>query len=645
MNFNLYKIIKQVLIKSFLIAVLLFFQADNTFSNLLEKKSHNNDEQFNEDLFKEILKGAGFNSEDSFLAVQSFKRAFPPERLTESSYIILPFIDKSMNAFAVSIDGSEAVLVKKINGKFRTFITSSRYAHKILEQGFDEVANNENLLEIENNFKNKVKINPTLSEEEITFKKGDSLINILYSPNSNRNQISKIVEAFGVYFNPKKIKINTKGKVVRINKSKILGFYIMLSSKNSILAYISPNGYKAIKVSTKFVDKKLYEKINSYLRINEEINQTSISLLNDPELKKKEIKIDKGSNLFEVLKREKVPQRKIGSLLNSLKNIYNPKMIRPEQEISLAFKNEDFFGMSIEINYLKEIQVIKTNDGFKEYVYKRPFKKILLFKKIEIKKSLYVDSLDVGLPLEILIDMVKLFSYSIDFQRDIRKSNNFYVYYEFLKNYKGDMIMPGNIIYALAELKNSSTEMFRYEGKSNEHKYFDFEGKSIRKTLMKTPIDGARLSSGFGKRMHPVLGYSKMHKGVDFAAKKGTPVYAAGDGIIERANNYGAYGKYIRIRHNSEYKTAYAHLNKFARKVKKGFSVKQGQTIGYVGSTGRSTGPHLHYEIILNGNQINPQKLKLPEKKKIDKAELQDFKLERDNILSKISEYINFNYR
>ena len=150
---------------------------------------------------------------------------------------------------------------KKINGKFRTFITSSRYAHKILEQGFDEVANNENLLEIENNFKNKVKINPTLSEEEITFKKGDSLINILYSPNSNRNQISKIVEAFGVYFNPKKIKINTKGKVVRINKSKILGFYIMLSSKNSILAYISPTGYKAIKVSTKLVDKKLYEKI------------------------------------------------------------------------------------------------------------------------------------------------------------------------------------------------------------------------------------------------------------------------------------------------------------------------------------------------------------------------------------------------
>ncbi len=155
--------------------------------------------------------------------------------------------------------------------------------------------------------------------------------------------------------------------------------------------------------------------------------------------------------------------------------------------------------------------------------------------------------------------MLRLFSYSIDFQRDIRKSNSFYVYYEFLQNYKSDLIMPGNIIYALAKLENASIDMFRYDSENSEHKYFNYNGESIRKTLMKTPIDGARLSSGFGRRMHPVLGYSKMHKGVDFAAKRGTPVYAAGDGVVERANIYGGYGKYIRIRHNSQYKTAYAH--------------------------------------------------------------------------------------
>ena len=158
---------------------------------------------------------------------------------------------------------------------------------------------------------------------------------------------------------------------------------------------------------------------------------------------------------------------------------------------------------------------------------------------------------------------------------------------------------------------------------------------------MKTPIDGARLSSGFGRRMHPILGYSKMHKGVDFAAKTGTPIYAAGDGIIERANNYGGYGKYIRIRHNSEYKTAYAHLNKFARKIRKGVNVKQGQIIGYVGSTGRSTGPHLHYEILLNGKQINPQKLSLPEEKKLNEEELIAFRKIKQTILNQIEGYIN----
>ena len=286
MNYNLCKTIKQILIKSSLILVLFFFQTDITLSNSLEKKSNN----YNEDLLKEILKGAGFNLEDSILAVEAFKKAFPPERLTQSSYIILPFVDKSMNTFAVSIDGSEAVLVKKINRKFKTYITSSRHAHRILEKAFDKVANNENLLEIENNLINKIKINSTLSEEEITFEKGDSLINILFPPNSSREKITEIVEAFGVYFNPQKIKVNTKGKVVRISRSKILAFYIMLSSKNSILTYLSPTGYEAIKVSTKLVDEKLSEKINSYLIINKEINQTRISLLNDPELKKKKLR-------------------------------------------------------------------------------------------------------------------------------------------------------------------------------------------------------------------------------------------------------------------------------------------------------------------------------------------------------------------
>ena len=183
--------------------------------------------------------------------------------------------------------------------------------------------------------------------------------------------------------------------------------------------------------------------------------------------------------------------------------------------------------------------------------------------------------------------------------------------------------------------------MYLFENNEKEAEFYDSEGKSIRKTLMKTPIDGARLSSGFGKRRHPILGYNKMHKGIDFAARKGTPIYAAGDGIIERASFYGGYGRYIRIRHNSEYKTAYAHLSRFARGVKKNFKVKQGQVIGYVGTSGKSTGPHLHYEVIFNKKQINPSKLKMQEIKALNKNEMRYFEKQKEYIKKIIHEIMN----
>ena len=381
------------------------------------------------------------------------------------------------------------------------------------------------------------------------------------------------------------------------------------------------------------------ETIDWYLKNNKVFNITKISLFNDPNLIKLNLKIKKGSNLFNTLKKASLDSMQIGNLLNNLKKIYNPKSIRPDQDIILAYKENSFYGLALEVNELKEVQIIKTPLGFEEYIYNKPVKKKYIFKEIVIESSLYEDSLKEGMPLEILIDMVRMFSFSVDFQRDIRKGNYFKVYYEFLLNYKGEKIMPGNIIYANAKLKNNILDMFRFNSQNGKHEYFNSNGESIRKTLMKTPIDGARLSSRFGKRVHPVLGYSKMHKGVDFAAKTGTPIYAAGDGVIERANVFGGYGRYIRIRHNSEYKTAYAHLHKFAKNIKRGKSVKQGQIIGYVGSSGRSTGPHLHYEILLNNKQINPQKLKLPEGRKLSQEEFNEFNLIKEAILSNINSY------
>ena len=583
-----------------------------------------------------VLRSAGLNVKDSYLATKAFKLAYPPEMLTESSYLILPFAERKFNSFAINIDGVDAVLIAKVRDNFRTFITSTQYAQKIVENGLDYFIENENLLEIENHIGEQVKNNTNFIEEDIIFKKRDTLLGFLYVPGSKRKEISSAIKSFATQLNPSKITLGTKGKIIRTNTGKLIGFYLKSSKNKSVLTYLSAMGYESVIAQSKNAEDIIKNNIESYVQKDKKFNSTRISLLNSPQLKKKKIKITKGNNLFNVLINEKIDSKKIGNLLNSLKKIYSPKKIRPEQEIILAYDKNNFFGLSIEINELVEIQVIKTTSGFKEYIFKKPVKKIFLLKNINIQNSLYEDSLAVGLPQEVLIDMVRLFSYSIDFQRDIRRENLFTVYYEFLLNYKGEELMPGNIIYANANLDSNNLDIFRYESLQGDHKYFNSEGESIRKTLMKTPIDGARLSSRFGKRRHPVLGFTKMHKGVDFAAKKGTPIYAAGDGVIERANVYGGYGKYIRIRHNSQYKTAYAHLYKFARSIKKGKSVKQGQIIGYVGSTGRSTGPHLHYEILFNNKQINPQKLKLPEGRKLKGEELEEFIKIKESILEQM---------
>ncbi len=606
--------------------------------NAIEKDYEQNTykSKFNEEILKGVLRGAGLSLEDAFLATKSFKMAYPPEMLTESSYLILPFAEGNLDSFAINIDGIDAVLIIKVKNQFKTYITSTQYAHKVVKKGLGGLIDNKNLLEIETHFQEEINNNTNLIEEEITFKNRDTLLDFLYVPRSKRKEISSAIKSFSSKFDPSKIKLGTKGRIIRTNDGKTIGFYLVKSKSKSVLTYLSATGYETQIVATKKVDNIINEYIEDSFQNNIKSNSTRISLLNSPQLKKKKIRITKGSNLFNALIKEGVNSKKIGNLLNRLNKIYNPKRIRPEQEIIIAFERDKLYGLSIEVNELREIQIIDTPYGFKEYIFKKPVKKIFVLKEITIKNSLYVDSLKANLPQEILIDMVRLFSYSIDFQRDIRRENLFIVYYEFLLNYKGEKIMPGNIIYANAKLEKNSIEMFRYESSKGGHKYFNSKGESIRKTLMKTPIDGARLSSRFGKRRHPVLGFTKMHKGVDFAAKTGTPIYAAGDGVIERANIYGGYGKYVRIRHNSQYKTAYAHLHKFSKSIKKGKTVKQGQVIGYVGSTGRSTGPHLHYEIILNNKQINPQKLKLPEARKLEKEELDEFIITKENILKKI---------
>ena len=223
--------------------------------------------------------------------------------------------------------------------------------------------------------------------------------------------------------------------------------------------------------------------------------------------------------------------------------------------------------------------------------------------------------------------MIRLYSFDIDFQRDIRKNTIFEVSYESLHNSERGESQYGDIQYINLKILNQDLEYFIFKTDEGFFDYFNREGKNIKKSILKTPINGARLSSNFGMRKHPISGFNKLHKGVDFAAPKGTPVYAGGSGVIVFIGKNGGYGNYIKIRHNNEYKTAYAHLSKFKKGISKGSRVVQGETIAYVGSTGNSTGPHLHYEIIYQNKQINPMKLKLPSGKILKGKELQRFDL------------------
>jgi murein DD-endopeptidase MepM/ murein hydrolase activator NlpD len=257
-----------------------------------------------------------------------------------------------------------------------------------------------------------------------------------------------------------------------------------------------------------------------------------------------------------------------------------------------------------------------------------------------IKDNLYSSMVQVGVEPNIIVEFANIFGFEVDFQRDIRKGDTFEIYYEQFVDDDEIVRRTGKIVYASMFVNNKEVTLYNFKYK-NEIGFYDVDGKSVIKTLMKTPINGARLSSSFGMRKHPILGFNKLHQGTDFAAPKGTPIMASGNGVVTMAQKYKGYGNYILLKHNSTFKTAYAHLSKFGRGIRKGVRVTQGQIIGYVGSTGMSTGPHLHYEIIRNGKKINSQRLKLPTGKILNNEARNKFEVERIKVDVKLAELRN----
>ena len=297
--------------------------------------------------------------------------------------------------------------------------------------------------------------------------------------------------------------------------------------------------------------------------------------------------------------------------------------------------------LTVNTNNITSLHIFRQDNKFTaNEIEKVLYKKTSLSEGV-IKSSLFRAAQKDNIEAEVIVEFARIFGFEIDFQRDIRKNDIFQIVYNKYVDDDGELQKNGKIIYAYMKNKGREIELYRFVDQKGIAGYYQTNGKSIEKALMKTPINGARLSSTFGMRKHPILGYNKMHRGTDFAAPKGTPIMASGSGTVEVVKWWGAYGKYIRIKHNTKYKTAYAHLNSYARGIRPGAKVRQGQIIGYVGSTGRSTGPHLHYEVLVNGKRKNSQRLKLPSGRTLRGSDREKFEISRIKIDVMRSNLIN----
>ena len=394
-----------------------------------------------------------------------------------------------------------------------------------------------------------------------------------------------------------------------------------------ILSFISANIYNSYTKK----EIKSFEKLLGNLYLNKTLNSIFESF--NPRFEKITYIVKEGDTLEKIFNNYNLSENERKIILihlkkNKLLNIFQ------NQKIELLFDNLSpikLINLKISVSKKKDLSLTRLQDNtfyFKEI--EKNLKKKLEYKDSIIARSLYSSAIRQNIPANIIVEFARIYGFEIDFQRDIWKNDSYQIIYEKFINEKDQLVETGDIIYTNIILRGKEYPLYMFKS-DGDVDYYDDRGRSVRKTLMKTPINGARLSSSFGKRKHPILGFTKMHTGTDFAAPIGTPIMASGDGMVLKASWCGGGGNCVKIKHNSTYTTVYAHLSKFARGIKRGTKVTQGQIIGFVGSTGMSTGPHLHYEVIENNKKINSQKLKLPSGKILKGNERKKFEIEKIN--------------
>ena len=422
-------------------------------------------------------------------------------------------------------------------------------------------------------------------------------------------------------------------------------FYKLLSWKYFIYLFSILLFYSVFIIISNLIDQKKKiedQNLNAVVKTEEfsKLSSYFISKINSP-YKEVQYSIQKNDSIEKILKKYAIRANDIKIISNNLKqkNLIN---IYAGRKLSLVLKKLDdgsntVVNLIYPINNTLSIEIRKNQNNFiiKENILQL-YKKEVVIKNV-IKNNLYSAAIDAGIEPNIIVEFARIFGFEVDFQRDIRKGDWFEILYERFEDDNNIVRDTGKIIYASMFVNGSEINLYSFKDK-NDFGFYDLKGKSIVKSLMKTPINGARLSSSFGNRKHPILGYTKLHTGTDFAAPSGTPIMASGAGTIIRSRWCGGGGNCVKIKHNSTYQTIYAHMKSFAKGIREGKKVKQGQIIGYVGSTGMSTGPHLHYEVLVNGKKINSQKLKLPSGKVLSNDERKKFEIDRIKIDLKLSE-------
>ena len=418
--------------------------------------------------------------------------------------------------------------------------------------------------------------------------------------------------------------IFSSNKIIKIIKKNIEITFLFLLL---LITISSTSIYNEKKV---LIDENYKNLINN-IYFQKSINQIFDNLV--PRYKNIDHKISSGETFDKILNNYSIPNEEINQIKKKLNSDYNINTLQPNLEIKITIdqsNNKKITSFLFPVSRTEKIQLTRNLDNnlFEKKTIITNLNKKIVFKEGKITQSLYKTAIDLKVQPNVIIEFARIYGFQVDFQRDIRKNDNFQIMYEVFEDDDGKIFETGNIIFADLKLSGKNNALYYFEKKGSEGHY-DENGKSVEKALMKTPINGARLSSAFGMRKHPIDGFNKMHRGTDFAAPMGTPIMASGSGLITRARWCGGGGNCIKIKHNSTYETIYAHMKNFARGIKEGIRVKQGQIIGYVGSTGKSTGPHLHYEVVVNGKKVNSQKLKLPSGKTLKGKEREIFEVEK----------------